>query len=214
MNEQLSSKPNPLCTSCAQFSLIHRLWRRLASKLLRQQLCANTEWNGAVRKIKTYANLASSLSDYNNELNLQKATSQAEKKQVNGERHLKKAEKSAAEAIKPTDLLLDMIVDLAKGADHVLDLSSQWMCDFIKYYFELSLPRLPSKKKNALQNILHPLLLCGDNDELSWKQSTTCLSGLKWRPRQVPTLPSLMIILFFCVVRMMKIGWRRSAMKN
>jgi hypothetical protein len=64
-----------------------------------------------------------------------------------------------------TDLMPDMMVDLAKDADHVLDLSNQRMRDFIKYYFELSLPKLPSMKKDALQNILRPLLLRGDNDE-------------------------------------------------
>jgi hypothetical protein len=38
------------------------------------------------------------------------------------------------------------------------------MRDFVKYYFDLSLPKLPQMKKDALQNTLHPCLL-GENDE-------------------------------------------------
>ncbi len=117
-----------------------------------------------LERFKTNLDLAASLSDYNDEINKQKAASQAEKKQVDDERLLKKAEKPAAEALKQSNLLLGMMVDLAKGADYVLTLSNQQMRNFIKYYFELSLPKLPQMKKDALQNILHPHLL-GENDE-------------------------------------------------
>jgi hypothetical protein len=77
-----------------------------------------------LERIKTYLDLAASLSDENDEINKQKAASRAEKKQVDYERLLKKAEKSAAEALKQPDLLPGMMVDLAKGSDYVLTLSN------------------------------------------------------------------------------------------
>jgi hypothetical protein len=49
--------------------------------------------------------------------------------------------------------------DMAKGADFILGLSNTRLHEFVKYYFELSVPNLTSMKKEVLQNILRPYLL-------------------------------------------------------
>ncbi len=92
-------------------------------------------------------------------MNQQKESARAEKKQVNEEKLLKKAEKAAAEEIKRNDLLPGMMVELEKGAEHILNLSNKRMGEFIKYHFQINLPGLPSMKKDALQKVLRPLLL-------------------------------------------------------
>jgi hypothetical protein len=80
-----------------------------------------------LERIQTYSDLAASLSDYNNEVNQQKESARAEKKQVNEEKLLKKAEKAAAEEIKRNDLLPGLMVELEKGAEHIsISVISGW----------------------------------------------------------------------------------------
>ena len=83
--------------------------------------------------IKTYNDLASSMTEYNNEVNKQKEAIKAQRKEADAEKLLRKADKSAAEIAKWSELLVGMEDDMAKGADFILGLSNPRLCEFGKY---------------------------------------------------------------------------------
>ncbi len=105
--------------------------------------------------IKTYNDLAASLSKYNNEVKAQKASVQAEKKKADAEKAANKVRKDQ-QAKEQQQLLLPVCEGhAARGLAHCLSLSLVTMKEVLKYVFNISETNM--RKTRAIELITNAL---------------------------------------------------------
>ncbi len=105
--------------------------------------------------IKTYNDVAASLSEYNNEVKAQKASVQAEKKKVDAEKAANKVRRDQ-QAKEQQQLLLPICEEHAsQGLAHCLSLSLVTMKEVLKYVFNISETNM--RKTRAIELITNAL---------------------------------------------------------